>query len=306
MFPEIVIVGHIINETIVFPERTIAPVLGSPVAYSAVISSVLGVRVGIVTKVGKDFPPELLAPLEEAQVDLEGLASHYDHSTANVMTYAEDGHKTMIYRTQAPPIYYEDVPQKYYDASLIFVCPMYYEVPLHTVVALSKLPGKLIVDLGGYGGATSATHPSPEERENNTMIKTIAQSVDVVKASIEDCRHILPHHLTPEQLARTFVEWGAQVGIVTTGKDGALAVEGDKVHVIASFPSEVVDVTGAGDAFSAGFLVDYLRHGNVEQATRFGCATASLVIKDSGGVRVARMPSIEMVDEQIQTCCPRV
>ena len=138
------------------------------------------------------------------------------------------------------------------------------------------------------------------------MIKTIAQSVDVVKASIEDCRHILPHHLTPEQLARTFVEWGAQVGIVTTGKDGALAVEGDKVHVIASFPSEVVDVTGAGDAFSAGFLVDYLRHGNVEQATRFGCATASLVIKDSGGVRVARMPSIEMVDEQIQTCCPRV
>lgn len=301
MRPEIAIVGHIINETIVFPDRTIAPVLGSPVAYSAVISAVLGTKVGIVTKVGRDFPPELLAPFEEAGVDLLGLSNRHEHSTANIMTYDEAGHKNMRYRTQAPPIYFGDVPEPYHQAQMVFICPMYYEVPLETVEKLSALPAVLAVDLGGYGGATSATHPSPEERQDNHTIKTLAQHVDIIKASIEDCRHILPGHWTPLQIAEHFVEWGARVGIVTLGAEGALAVEGSDVFRVDSFPAEVVDVTGAGDAFSAGFLVRYLRTGDVAEAVRFGCATASLVIEGSGGVRVARMPNEAAVLQRIST-----
>ena len=297
---QIAIVGHIINETIVFPDRTIAPVLGSPSAYSAVIAAVLGTKVGLVTKIGKDFPPTLLVPLGEAQVSLEGLSSDHEHSTANIMTYDENGHKSMAYRTQAPPIYFTDVPEAYHDAPLFFVCPMYYEVPLETVEKLAALPGQVVVDLGGYGGATSATHPNPDERVNNSTIRALARVATVLKASLEDCRHILPADLPPEQLARTFVAWGARVGIVTLGKEGALAVEGENVYRVPSFPTVEVDATGARDAFSAGFLVEFLRTGDVEKSTRFACATASLVIEESGGVRVARMPTRERVERRIQ------
>jgi sugar/nucleoside kinase (ribokinase family) len=299
MDPQIMVVGHIINETIVYPDRIIAPVLGSPAAYSSVISTVLGAQAGLVTKVGQDFPPELFEPLREAGVDLRGVSAGHEHSTANIMTYSKEGTKSMRYKTRAPEILFSDVPAAYYGAELIFVCPMHYDVPLATLEELCKLPGSIVVDLGGFGGATCETHPSPEEWADNRLIKALAQMVDVVKASVEDCRHILPNDLTPEQLARAFVGWGARIGLITLGQEGALAVEGDRVYTVPSFPATVDDVTGAGDAFSAGFLVEYLRSHDVQQAMRFGCGTASVLIESTGGVKVARMPRQDDVKHRI-------
>jgi hypothetical protein len=57
---DIVVLGHILNEKIVFPDREIYPVLGSPVAYSSVCMASLDVKIGIVTKIGKNFPQNLL------------------------------------------------------------------------------------------------------------------------------------------------------------------------------------------------------------------------------------------------------
>ena len=62
---DIVVLGHILNEKIVFPDREIYPVLGSPVAYSSVCMSSLGVNIGIVSKVGKNFPQKLLHVFDE-------------------------------------------------------------------------------------------------------------------------------------------------------------------------------------------------------------------------------------------------
>lgn len=300
MDPDIAIIGHIINETIVFPDRQISPVLGSPAAYSSVIASVLGAPVGLVTKIGRDFPPQLLDPLREAGVDLGGVAADHEHSTANLLIYDEQGDKQVRYVTRAPNIESADVPEAYCDAALLFVCPMAYEVPVSTVRDLARLPGKLMVDLGGYGGATSDIHPAPDERANNQTVQALADAADIVKGSIEDCRHILPQHFAPEEIARQFVAWGAEVGVVTLGSEGALAVDGADLYRIPPFPARMKDATGAGDAFSAGFLVEYLHHRDVKRAVRFGCATASLVIEDSGGVRVGRMPGPMAVQQRIR------
>ncbi|MDD5600494.1 MAG: carbohydrate kinase family protein, partial [Actinomycetota bacterium] len=62
---DIAVLGHILKEKIIFPDREIYPVLGSPVAYSSVCMASLGVDVGIVTKIGKDFPEELLKVFNE-------------------------------------------------------------------------------------------------------------------------------------------------------------------------------------------------------------------------------------------------
>lgn len=299
MDPDIAIIGHIINETIVFPDRQISPVLGSPAAYSSVIASVLGASVGLVTKIGQDFPAQLLDPLREAGVDLRGVTADHAHSTANLLIYDEQGDKQVRYVTRAPDIGFDDVPAAYRDADLLFVCPMAYEVSAATVRDLASLPGTLMVDLGGYGGATSDTHPTPGERTDNQTVQALAAAADIVKGSIEDCRHILPADLTPEEIARQFVAWGAEVGVVTLGSAGALAVVGAELYRIPPFQAHMLDATGAGDAFSAGFLVEYLHHRDVERAVVFGCATASLVIESSGGVRVGRMPGPMAVRRRI-------
>ena len=88
---DIVALGHIINETIVFPDQTTKSVLrssllrnsllGGPPAYSMVCAARLGAKVGVVTKIGSDYPKRLLKPFYEAKVDTEGIRCSGDVST---------------------------------------------------------------------------------------------------------------------------------------------------------------------------------------------------------------------------------
>lgn len=71
---ELVVIGHILNETIVFPDRTISPVLGSPAAYFSVVFSKPGVRTGIAV-IGSGSIAEIVKCISE---DKEPLISGED------------------------------------------------------------------------------------------------------------------------------------------------------------------------------------------------------------------------------------
>lgn len=66
MKPDLVVIGHLMEETIEFPDQTLGPVLGGVAAYFSVVASKLGTHTGIVSKIGKDMPVELLKPLCKA------------------------------------------------------------------------------------------------------------------------------------------------------------------------------------------------------------------------------------------------
>jgi sugar/nucleoside kinase (ribokinase family) len=80
-----------------------------------------------------------------------------------------------------------------------------------------------------------------------------------------------------ESGCRALVERGVGMVAATCGADGALLVSAEGSTRVAAFEVEVVDTTGCGDAFSAGFIVG-LGHGrSPEDAARLGCAAAALV-----------------------------
>ena len=106
--PDVVLAGHILNEKVVFPDRVLSPVLGSPVAYCSVCLACLGARVGIVTKIGNDFPPQLMSVFEEADVDRAGVRVG-GVSTNDELIYQADGHKTLRYLSRAPSIEYQKI-----------------------------------------------------------------------------------------------------------------------------------------------------------------------------------------------------
>jgi sugar/nucleoside kinase (ribokinase family) len=72
--------------------------------------------------------------------------------------------------------------------------------------------------------------------------------------------------------------------VVTCGADGALAVErGRRVSVpVARIGTGIVDTTGAGDLFAAGFLVGQARGRNLEDSLRMGAIAAAEVISHFG------------------------
>jgi fructokinase len=84
-------------------------------------------------------------------------------------------------------------------------------------------------------------------------VESIVAKSDVVKASDEDMRWLVPD-LAPEDLAARWLALGPSVVAVTLGADGSYAVCGDGSERIPAYPTEVVDTVGAGDAFMTGLL----------------------------------------------------
>jgi sugar/nucleoside kinase (ribokinase family) len=85
-----------------------------------------------------------------------------------------------------------------------------------------------------------------------------------------------------EAAARYFVERGVGCVAATCGADGVLIVDADSSERVPAFPIDVVDTTGCGDAFSAGFLRGLELGRERRDAAVLGCATAALVAQGLG------------------------
>jgi sugar/nucleoside kinase (ribokinase family) len=77
--------------------------------------------------------------------------------------------------------------------------------------------------------------------------------------------------------AEALIAAGAGCVAVTAGADGALVVTADSIERVPAYAIDVVDTTGCGDAFSAGFLRGLSLDLSPAEAARLGCATAAQV-----------------------------
>jgi sugar/nucleoside kinase (ribokinase family) len=76
---------------------------------------------------------------------------------------------------------------------------------------------------------------------------------------------------------RALLDRGVGCVVATCGADGALVVDASGALPVPAFPVEVVDTTGCGDAFSAGFLRGLALGRDRCAAATLGCAVAGLV-----------------------------
>jgi sugar/nucleoside kinase (ribokinase family) len=79
-----------------------------------------------------------------------------------------------------------------------------------------------------------------------------------------------------EALCATQRRFGCLLTAATLGRDGVLAWDGNDFCYRPAWRVEVVDTTGAGDIFHAGFIYGLLRGSTLEQTLDFACAAAAL------------------------------
>lgn len=303
--PDIVLIGHIVKEMIYFPDRTIGPVLGSPVAYGSVVAGRLGEKVGVVTTVGTDMPDDLLQPFREAGVDTSGLlVKPGNWTTASELIYYESGNKEIRYPQKTPPIRFEDIPPAYHTANIFYIATMDHDVPLETIIQLRSLGAIIAIDLGGYGGAHSREHPNAAEQQNPSRLRELISHFDIVRASIEDCAHLLgaarvATEKDEQAIVQLFLDWGAKVALLTLGERGCLVGTPHNVVRVPAQHGNVLDTTGAGDSFSTAFLVGYMHTGDVHWSACFGAAVVIYIIERTGGVLASRMPTRGEVDRRL-------
>jgi ribokinase len=86
----------------------------------------------------------------------------------------------------------------------------------------------------------------------------------------------------PEEAARSILTTDAQTVVVTLGAQGAQYVRKGDVKRIPGYKVNVVDTTGAGDAFNGGLAVALAEGKSLEDAIRFANATAALCVTRPG------------------------
>src|SRR5205085_153707 len=106
--------------------------------------------------------------------------------------------------------------------------------------------------------------------------------------------------------ARKFLALGPRAIVIKKGEHGALLVWGDGVFFAPAYPLEdVVDPTGAGDAFAGGFLgflssSQDLSYEGIKKAMIHGSVVASFTVEEFGTGRLARLSDQDIKDRYRQ------
>ena len=110
----------------------------------------------------------------------------------------------------------------------------------------------------------------PDQKEATRIIREAYRYLTVTKPSADDARRIFGPDYEPEQYVEMFHDLGAETVVFTIGEEGNLISENGKVTAhVPTRPVEVVDATGAGDVFWAGFLTATLDGNPVERSVLF-------------------------------------
>ncbi len=120
--------------------------------------------------------------------------------------------------------------------------------------------------------------PSGDWRD---AIEPLLAHVDLLLPNVEEAR-LLSGESDPEAACRAL---GGRVGtvVVKLGAEGAIAVRGDRLERLAAPAVPVVDTTGAGDSFDAGFIAATLQGESLREALAMAVACGSLAVGAGGG-----------------------
>jgi len=124
------------------------------------------------------------------------------------------------------------------------------------VSVIEDLPGEvlLMADPNCRPGAIR------DEKRYRDRIARVLHRADVVKVSAEDLEYLVPG-VPPHAAARTLLEKGPTLVLITEGARPARALTADEELEVPVPPMPVVDTIGAGDAFGGAFLSWWAGHG---------------------------------------------
>lgn len=145
-------------------------------------------------------------------------------------------------------------------------------------------------------------HPKtwPDSGGINEHLISVYHHVDVTKPSLDDCVRIFGERMSPENYAERFLEWGPSIVLITKGSEGVyLATSAGDNYEIFPKKVDVADVTGAGDAFWAGFLTAILDGSSPLEAACFGQVVAEAKVGVMGPI--TDMPDLEELTERAQS-----
>lgn len=251
--------------------RNFRQTFGGKGSNQAVQAARLGAEVSFVGKIGADaFGRDFITLCENEGVDHRYVTIHEKLPTASGFIICAEGHNIITIDIGA----LNEFGQTEIDqASALFtpqsVVLIQLEIPFETAIyAAQKAKEK---------GAVVILNPAPAK----DLSKTDLSCIDYLTPNETEAR--ICAGLSPEEpmgeaeAGRKLQQLGCKNVIITLGEKGCLLVNNaEETHIPAFQVSNLVDSTGAGDAFNAGLAVAIAGGSSIQEAMRLGNAAGAL------------------------------
>jgi sugar/nucleoside kinase (ribokinase family) len=137
-----------------------------------------------------------------------------------------------------------------------------------------------IAHAAGRKIAFTLSDPFCVERHRAEFLELAESSIDILFANDHEITSLYEVDTFDAALQR--VRGHCEVAALTRGGSGSVVVAGDEVHVIDPLPTDVVDTTGAGDLYAAGFLFGLTHGHDLPTCGRLASLAAAEVISHLG------------------------
>jgi sugar/nucleoside kinase (ribokinase family) len=273
--------GNLTIDDLVFADGSTRWALPGGSAANAALGAALWARsASIVAPVGADYPVETLGP----RIDLS-RCRRIPRTLRNWGLYEDDGRRHFVSRGAARN-WSEFSPQPT-DAS------SGYQAAAHIAPLPYEIGMELIRKLRGAGTLSISLDVDDHDflgKLNLDAVIELVREVDFFLPSRQDVLAIFPN-LGPLEGLRELRSLARDVPLIAMkcGADGVIAHVADAtewVHIPA-VPVEVVDATGAGDAFCGGVLAGFVERNDPIDALLRGAVSASFCLEGRGFTNLA-------------------
>lgn len=277
--PRLVCVGNITLDDALFPDgRRKDMCLGGDALYAALGARLFAHDVAMLAPIGADLPVEARIAMDTAGFSPDSQPRRSAPTIRNVVRYEPSGQRswellTPVEDFDTMSVYPSDVPANYVGADAFMVAAMSLEAQLAVTSWLRRSTStRIYLDL-------QEDYITGREED----VRDLVSRCHVFLPSQEEVRLLLGHS-DWVRAARELAKLGPRTVVIKMAAEGSLVAwaGGDQVVHVPAVGTDVVDSTGAGDAFCGAFAAVHGQGGDAVAAARAGSAAASIAISGYG------------------------
>lgn len=235
----------------------------------------LGIEAGFLSKIGKDEMGEFFKK-QMTDTHVKPLMLTTDTPTGRVSAMVTpDGERTFATCLGASiELSPDDIQPELFDGWDLFYVEGYLvanPMMLRKAIATAKDKGlKIAIDLASYNVV---------EESRDFLLELVNNYVDIVFANEKEAFALTG--MEPEAALHYLAE-RCDIAVVKVGAKGAFVQRGNEIITVPPMEAEVVDTTGAGDMWAAGFLAGLVKGENLQKCGMMGAIVAKNIIEVVG------------------------
>jgi len=271
---DICCIGHITLDKVVTTKSVVHMAGGTSFYFSNAIRN-MNVKYTLVTALAES-EMHVVEELRAKGIEVNVLPSEHTVYFENIYSENQD-HRTQRVLQKADPFTVEQLLN--INARIFHLGPLLADdIPVELIRALAA-KGKVSLDVQGYLRKVENKQVIPIDWQAK---KEGLQYIHTLKAN-ESEMEVLTGIKDVRKGAQVLYDWGVKEVVITLGSMGSVIYNGRNFYNIPAYvPAAVIDATGCGDTYMAGFLYQRIKGASLQDAGEFAAAMATLKIQSSG------------------------